>query len=750
MSRVDFAQFSQTAKDYVQRVVRCTPGPKVLLVDGEVIKFLNVSFSHSQLLSHEVFVVDELRKADRTPMKHFSCVIFARPTQENFQAVTAELERGRDNYKDFFLFFTNMFSIDQMQFLVRSDQHGMVKHVEEVYLDMFPVTDEACIVPLFNSNAALLARAAAAAGADAPQLIAAPLFRNPITINQWDNADLQRVTEGIVAMTLACGRRPHIRYRANNRVTSHLASALGSRARNLRHRFYDLASKDCVLLLLDRMDDPITPLITPWTYQALCHELLGIDSGVVTTVSTVRKPVAPSAAAAAGADGASPISGPPAATAAAAAGAPGTPSAAGGAQPPQQQYATVKEETQHVLSAETDSFFRSHRDTVWGELCIATKGLVDAFLELNKVDLRTKSLQEIGAIKERMPEMRRQNVLAERHSTIVAEMGKSVKARGLSNISVLEQDIVCGAVPPLTDFTSYAKRFLDAIGDRVHVSDPDALRIAVLFELRYEHRRDTAVSASIRSLLRNRGLDLRLLDAVVQLGGLRARQSSAGNSSDLFPQERKASANAGRRAKDFFKSFAKALKEFGGDDSVSSVWVRHVPYLQTVLTACARGTLSEQAFPFYGEGNSKESSADGGEGGGGAADGKDAAAAAAAAAATGVGAERPKEIIIFMVGGMTYTEALLVKRINEATAQAALGNPARPASVSATAAAAAAAGTPANAGGTGSDADGDEGDDPQQRDPEKVPPELIGCRVLIGSTAMLNSRKFFDSLPTLG
>jgi len=36
-----------------------------------------------------------------------------------------------------------------------------------------------------------------------------------------------------------------------------------------------------LLLVLDRRDDPITPLLNQWTYQAMLHELLGIRNGTV-------------------------------------------------------------------------------------------------------------------------------------------------------------------------------------------------------------------------------------------------------------------------------------------------------------------------------------------------------------------------------------------------------------------------------------------------------------------------------------
>lgn len=36
-----------------------------------------------------------------------------------------------------------------------------------------------------------------------------------------------------------------------------------------------------VLILLDRLNDPVTPLLSQWTYQAMVHELLGIVNGRV-------------------------------------------------------------------------------------------------------------------------------------------------------------------------------------------------------------------------------------------------------------------------------------------------------------------------------------------------------------------------------------------------------------------------------------------------------------------------------------
>ena len=44
---------------------------------------------------------------------------------------------------------------------------------------------------------------------------------------------------------------------------------------------FSLTQVPPLLLILDRRNDPVTPLLSQWTYQAMVHELLGIQNGRV-------------------------------------------------------------------------------------------------------------------------------------------------------------------------------------------------------------------------------------------------------------------------------------------------------------------------------------------------------------------------------------------------------------------------------------------------------------------------------------
>ena len=50
---------------------------------------------------------------------------------------------------------------------------------------------------------------------------------------------------------------------------------------------FDFGSRSSpVVLLLDRRDDPVTPLLTQWTYQAMIHELIGINDNTLKLTSS--------------------------------------------------------------------------------------------------------------------------------------------------------------------------------------------------------------------------------------------------------------------------------------------------------------------------------------------------------------------------------------------------------------------------------------------------------------------------------
>jgi vacuolar protein sorting-associated protein 45 len=129
-----------------------------------------------------------------------------------------------------------------------------------------------------------------------------------------------------------------------------------------------------LLLIVDRREDPVTPLLTQWTYQAMVHELIGIDKNTVNLSSapgihadlkcvvTMRwQSIMHSL----------PM---PAALA------------------PLTSRLVAYERREVVLAPTLDSFFRDNQFSSFGELGSAVQRIVDAFSEERKAHESIKSI----------------------------------------------------------------------------------------------------------------------------------------------------------------------------------------------------------------------------------------------------------------------------------------------------------------------------------------------------------------------
>lgn len=100
--------------------------------------------------------------------------------------------------------------------------------------------------------------------------------------DSWNQDALQRSTEGVMALLLALKKKPLIRYQKNSNLARKLATEVRYHMTQ-EDQLFDFRKTDTppILLVVDRRDDPVTPLLTQWTYQAMVHELLGINNGRV-------------------------------------------------------------------------------------------------------------------------------------------------------------------------------------------------------------------------------------------------------------------------------------------------------------------------------------------------------------------------------------------------------------------------------------------------------------------------------------
>lgn len=141
--------------------------------------------------------------------------------------------------------------------MAESDESESVREVKEIYADYLGVNSN-----LFSFN----------------------LF-NCLHGQSWNRDALTRSTDSLIALLLSLKLRPNIRYSGSSKAAQQLAKECNDKI-SKENTLFDFRSQENgtpppLLLILDRKDDPVTPLLNQWTYQAMVHELLKINNNRV-------------------------------------------------------------------------------------------------------------------------------------------------------------------------------------------------------------------------------------------------------------------------------------------------------------------------------------------------------------------------------------------------------------------------------------------------------------------------------------
>lgn len=153
--------------------------------------------------------------------------------------------------------FSNTVPRTDIKLLAENDESESVREVKEIYADYLGV----------NSNLFSLNIPACQSG------------------SSWDRDALTRCTESLTALLLSLKLKPNIRYSGNSKMAQLLAKECYDKITK-ENSLFDFRAQENgapppLLLILDRKDDPVTPLLNQWTYQAMVHELLTINNNRV-------------------------------------------------------------------------------------------------------------------------------------------------------------------------------------------------------------------------------------------------------------------------------------------------------------------------------------------------------------------------------------------------------------------------------------------------------------------------------------
>nr|CDS26705.1 vacuolar protein sorting associated protein 45 [Hymenolepis microstoma] len=530
----------ESLRVYFSKMFAIPPGIKVLIVDEETLSIVSVVMAFSEIMEKDIFLVERI-KAARDSLNHLTGVFFVRPTSDNVTLISQELRSPK--YASYYLFFSHALSKQSLKQLAEADIQEVVVEVQEYFADflalsphLFAIGRPICFVP----------------GLDViPEV-------------------LSRSTDAITALLLTLQWFPQIRYQQSSEPCRALAESIRS-FYSRETDLFDFRKPDRlpVLLILDRRQDQITPLLTQWTYEAMIHELIGIKNNRVILPSSTKTP-----------DKASEL----------------------------------------TLSREFDDFFKKNQYLNFGEIGQAIKDLVDNFQKVTKkVEAENaKSISDLKCLLENYPAFRKASGTVEMHVTIVSELSRIVKERSLLEISEVEQELACQ-----NNHSTNFSRVRSLVSDP-RIKNCDALRLVLLYALRYEfnHKEISILSTA----LAERGIPKDDVRVIGHLSDHPSSQQRVGNTGDLLSNP--SVSNATNAVASITKRLVKGRK------NVENVYTQHEPLLSELIRELMQGQLPESAFPTLAHGQGPSPSA-----------------------------YPAKQIIVYILGGVTYEEALAAHKL---------------------------------------------------------------------------------------
>ena len=460
---------------YVDNVLNMVKGMKALLLDDDLKTIVSMVYTQSQILEKSTFLTASLipstkekldKKLEREKMPHLKGIVMCRATKANLEAICQEL--ANPMYGEYNLFFSNTLPQESLRVLAEADRQSVVKLVMEVYCDYLAVNKD--LFELGLEGALKLSRPRARWSREEEE----GLFR--------------RAVKGVLATLLSLRQKPTIRYQGQSELCQHFARALKHEIDTDRLLFEfgsaappSNSNGDTLLLVLDRRDDPVTPLLSQWTYQSMVHQLIGIKNNIVSLEHALN----------------------------------------------------VDKDLQRVVLAQSasDEFFCQNMYLDYGQLSTNAKRMLDTY-KSKYDDTRTiKTIEDMQNFVESFPEFKKLANNASKHVAIVGELARLIDVFHLLDISVLEQDLVSSTVDHAGHLDRVKQKVLDPSVDNDY-----KVRLVMLYALKYESYGGNRIG-ELKMLLRSQDtmqVHVALVDQILSFGGAARRAGDVFGSSGDF------------------------------------------------------------------------------------------------------------------------------------------------------------------------------------------------------------------------
>jgi len=282
---------------------------------------------------------------------------------------------------------------------------------------------------------------------------------------------LKVAEDSLFSLCMSLRRIPNITYSLESKVGRKLAERLSSRMeREYTQNHKEFLQENVELLIFDRKEDPVTPLIYNWGYQSMIGEFIGIDNNAVK------------------------VHGKP------------------------EIYARQTE----------DLFIEKNWIKNYGEFTMDLSAELERLYKEKNCGAKMENLEDFQAALDKMPDLTKDAKNLRKHSDLIRTLAETIQSRDIYSVSQLQQDIITE-----NNKANQFKDVLNALVKK-NVTALDKTKLVMLYCLKYndDMERVTGLqralaAQSIPTVILSLNQDL--VKEILEYSGVSKRSSS-----DLF------------------------------------------------------------------------------------------------------------------------------------------------------------------------------------------------------------------------
>lgn len=529
----DYKNFKQISRDrLLHEMLRSTKTGdskstwKVLIMDKVTIKIMSYSCKMAEITEEGVSLVEDIYRR-RQPLPTMDAIYFIQPTKENVIILLSDMSGRAPLYKKAFVFFSSPISKELVNY-IKKDTTVLTRigALREMNLEYFAIDSQGFIT---DNERAL-----------------EELFGDEESSRKGD-ACLNVMATRVATVFASLRELPFVRYRAakssldantmttfRDLVPTKLAAGVWNCLVKYKSTIPNFPQTEtCELLIVDRSIDQIAPVIHEWTYDAMCHDLLGMDGN-----KYVQE----------------------------------VPSKTGG--PP---------EKKEVLLEDHDPIWLELRHAHIADASERLHEKMTNFLSKNKAaqihhnsrdggELSTRDLQKMV---QALPQYSEQIDKLSLHVEIAGKINKIIRDLGLKDVGQLEQDLVFG--------DAGTKELINFLRTKQDATRESKLRLLMIYAAIYSDKFEGDKGLKLMQLAQLTPEDMNAVNNMRLLeGSSDAKKTSSSPFSLKFDVHKKKHA---------------ARKDRSGEEETTWQLSRFYPMIEELIEKLSKGELAKNEYP---------------------------------------------------------------------------------------------------------------------------------------------------------